>query len=143
MRATCKNSANLEQETKTTKIVTYPLLSLASSITELKDTIAGKFDQLEEILTQPNIWAQDTEEHDDASEANGDIDNSGGTTDEPPSKKSKLSSSSEVASKQTVLNSSAEKMQMQEKVDPGINPFTPKSDLIDFTLSDANRFYSV
>ena len=32
MKATCKNSANLEQETKTTKIVTYPLLSLASSI---------------------------------------------------------------------------------------------------------------
>ena len=31
MKATCKNSANLEQETKTTKIVTYPLLSLASS----------------------------------------------------------------------------------------------------------------
>ena len=27
----CKNSANLEQETKTTKVVTYPLLSLASS----------------------------------------------------------------------------------------------------------------
>ena len=32
MKATCKNSANLEQETKTTKIVTYPILSLASSI---------------------------------------------------------------------------------------------------------------
>ena len=32
MKATCKNSANLEQETKTTKIVTYPLLSLASSV---------------------------------------------------------------------------------------------------------------
>ena len=31
MKATCKNSANLEQETKTTKKVTYPLLSLASS----------------------------------------------------------------------------------------------------------------
>ena len=31
MKATGKNSANLEQETKTTKIVTYPLLSLASS----------------------------------------------------------------------------------------------------------------
>ena len=25
---------------------------------------------------------------------------------------------------------------------PVINPFTPKSDLIDFTLSNANRFYS-
>ena len=34
MKATCKNSANLEQETKTTKIVTYPLLSLASSIVD-------------------------------------------------------------------------------------------------------------
>lgn len=94
---------------------------LAASITELKDTMAGKFDQLEEILTQPDIWVQDTEERDDASEDDGDIDNSGGTTDEPPSKKSKLTSSSEVASKQTVLNSIAEKMQMQEKVDPGIN----------------------
>ena len=31
MKATCKHSANLEQETKTTKVVTYPLLSLASS----------------------------------------------------------------------------------------------------------------
>ena len=35
MKATFKNSANLEQETKTTKIVTYPLLSLASSSIEL------------------------------------------------------------------------------------------------------------
>ena len=24
-----------------------------------------------------------------------------------------------------------------------INPFTPKSDLVDFTLSNASRFYSV
>ena len=32
MKATCKNSADLEQKT-TTKIVTYPLLSLASSVT--------------------------------------------------------------------------------------------------------------
>ena len=32
MKATCKNLANLEQETKTTKIVTYPLLLLASSV---------------------------------------------------------------------------------------------------------------
>ena len=31
VEATCKNSASLGQETKTTKIVTYPLLSLASS----------------------------------------------------------------------------------------------------------------
>ena len=50
---------------------------LAASITELKDTMAGKFDQLEEILTQPDIWVQDTEERDDASEDDGDIDNSG------------------------------------------------------------------
>ena len=28
---------------------------LATSITELKDTIAGTFDQLEEILTQPDM----------------------------------------------------------------------------------------
>ena len=28
-------------------------------------------------------------------------------------------------------------------VNPSINPFTPKSDLIDFTLSNARRFYSV
>ena len=33
MKATCKNSAHLEQDTKTTKVVTYPLLSLDSSIT--------------------------------------------------------------------------------------------------------------
>ena len=32
MEFACLNSANLEQETKTTKIVTYPLLSLASSL---------------------------------------------------------------------------------------------------------------
>ena len=32
MEVACENSANLEQETKTTKIVTYPLLSQASSI---------------------------------------------------------------------------------------------------------------
>ena len=32
VKATCKNSASLGQETKTTKIVTYPLLSLASSL---------------------------------------------------------------------------------------------------------------
>ena len=31
MKAACKNSANLEQETKTTKIVTSPLFPLASS----------------------------------------------------------------------------------------------------------------
>ena len=36
MKATCKNSVNLEQETKKTKIVTYPLLSLASSINKNK-----------------------------------------------------------------------------------------------------------
>lgn len=31
---------------------------LVVSIAELKDTMAGKFDQLEETLTQPDIWAQ-------------------------------------------------------------------------------------
>ena len=31
MEVACENSANLEQETKTTKIVTYPLFPLASS----------------------------------------------------------------------------------------------------------------
>ena len=31
---------------------------LVASIAELKDTMAGKFDQLQEILTQPDIWAQ-------------------------------------------------------------------------------------
>ena len=94
---------------------------LATSITELKDTIAGKFDQLEEILTRPDIWAQDTEEHDDASEDDADNDSSRSTTEEPPSKKSKLTSSGEVASKQSVLESIAEKMQMQQTVDPGID----------------------
>ena len=94
---------------------------LATSITELKDTMAEKFDQLEEILTRPDIWAQDTEERDDASEDDADNDSSRSTTEEPPSKKSKLTSSGEVASKQTVLNSIAEKMQMHEKVHPGID----------------------
>ena len=104
---------------------------LATSITDLKDTMAGKFDQLEEILTRPDIWAQDTEERDDTSaddadndsSCTGDADNdsSRSTAEEPPRKKSKLSSSGEMASKQTVLNSIAEKMQMQEKVDPGID----------------------
>ena len=89
---------------------------LVASITELKDTMAGKFDQLEEILTQPNIWVQDTEERDDASEDDGDIDHSGSTTDEPPSKKSKLTPSSEVASKQRVLNSIAEKCRCRRKL---------------------------
>ena len=96
---------------------------LAASITELKDTMAGKFDQLEEILTQPDIWVRETEEQeqDNASEDDADIDNSGDTTDESPSKKSKLTSSGEVASKPTVLNSMSEKLQMQEDVNPGIN----------------------
>ena len=34
---------------------------LAASITELKDTMAVKFDQLEHILTRPDIWVLDTE----------------------------------------------------------------------------------
>ena len=84
---------------------------LTALITALKDTMAGKFDQLEDILTRPDIWAQDTEERDDVSVDDADNDN----TEEPPSKKSKLTSSVEVANKQTVLNSIAEKMQMQEK----------------------------
>ena len=57
---------------------------------ELKDTMAGKFDQLEEILTRPDIWAQDTKEHDDASEDDADNDSSPSITEEPPSKKSKF-----------------------------------------------------
>ena len=98
---------------------------LAASITDLKATMAGKFDQLEEILTRPDIWAQDTEERDDTSaddadndsSCTGDADNdsSRSTAEEPPSKKSKLSSSGEMSSKQTVLNSIA------EKGDPGID----------------------
>ena len=59
---------------------------LATSITELKHTMAGKFDQLEEILTRPDIWAQDTEDHGDASEADADNDSSRSITEEPPSK---------------------------------------------------------
>ena len=35
MEFACENSANLEQETKTTKIVTYPLFPLASSTVEI------------------------------------------------------------------------------------------------------------
>ena len=59
---------------------------LATSITELKDTMAGKFDQLEEILTRPDIWTQDTEDHGDASEADADNDSSRSIIEEPPSK---------------------------------------------------------
>lgn len=73
---------------------------LAASVTELKDTMAGKFDQIEEMLTKPDIWAQDTKERDDASEDDADLEISGRTPDEPPSKMSKLSSSGEVAKKQ-------------------------------------------
>ena len=43
MKATCKNSANLEQETKTTKIVTYPLLSLASSFGIIMEAKSGQW----------------------------------------------------------------------------------------------------
>ena len=93
----------------------------AASITELKDTMTGKFDQLEDVLTRPDTWAEGTEEGDDASEDDADKDSSRSTTEEPPSKKSKLTSSGEVASKQTVLKNIAEKMQMQEKVDSGID----------------------
>ena len=82
---------------------------LAASITELKDTMAGKFDQLEEILTRPDLWAQDTDERDDNSEDDADNDSSRSVTEEPPRKKSKLTSSGKVASKQTVLSSIAEK----------------------------------
>ena len=41
MEFACENSANLEQETKTTKIVTYPLFPLASSF----DHVHMKFAQ--------------------------------------------------------------------------------------------------
>ena len=88
---------------------------LAASVTELKDTMAGKFDQLEDILTRPDIWAQDTEEAEDASEDGADNDSSRSTTEEPPSKKLKLISSGEV------LKNIAEKMQIQEKVDSDID----------------------
>ena len=50
---------------------------LTASITALNDTMAGKFDQLEDILTRPDIWAQDTEERDDASVDDTDNDSTG------------------------------------------------------------------
>lgn len=55
---------------------------IAASITELKDTMAVKFDQLEHILTRPDIWVLDTEESDDASEDNADNDSGRSTTGE-------------------------------------------------------------
>lgn len=102
---------------------------ISSSILELKDTMAGKFNQLEQILTRPDIWEPEAEpeERDDAP-SDYDTDNDGGRStaeheQEPPTKKPRLTpaSSGEAASKQSVLSNIAEKMQMQEKVDPGIN----------------------
>ena len=45
--------------------------------------MAGTFGQLEEILTQLDIWAQETKEHDDVLKDDADNDNSGATSDEP------------------------------------------------------------
>ena len=72
--------------------------------------MTGKFDQLEDTLTRPNIWYQNTEEGNDASKDSADNKSSCSTTEEPPSKKTKLTSSGEVANKQTVLKNIAEKM---------------------------------
>ena len=60
MKATCKNSANLEQETKTTKIVTYPLLSLASSInvSELRVDVNKKLNKTMHV--QARCLSQDS-----------------------------------------------------------------------------------
>lgn len=52
---------------------------LDASIAELKDTMAGKFDQLEEILTQPDIWTQ-RRRRERVSEDYVDNDDNGSTT---------------------------------------------------------------
>lgn len=52
---------------------------LVASIAELKDTMAGKFDQLEEILTRPDIWTQ-RRQRERVSEDYVDNDDNGSTT---------------------------------------------------------------
>ena len=53
----CENSANLEQETKTTKIVTYPLFPLASSYKNLAYDLAHHESPIAEWLEHPtSIW---------------------------------------------------------------------------------------
>ena len=96
---------------------------LSDSITELKNTLAGKFEQLEQTLTQPDLWEHTGDGQDDLSASGTDSDGCDGhaTGDEPPTKKSKPTASVETTSKQKVLSTIAEKMQMQEKVDPGID----------------------
>ena len=53
MEFTCENSANLEQETKTTKIVTYPLFPLASSI---NNSATDQFNWLADCLMSSDVY---------------------------------------------------------------------------------------
>ena len=94
---------------------------LSESIRDLKNTLARKFDQLEQTLTQQGVWNADDEECDVLSHSNHTTESTGGSTtaDEPPSERQRSTpSSGETISKQKVLNSIAgKKMQMLEKVD--------------------------
>lgn len=73
---------------------------ISASISELKDTMAGKFDQLEQILTPSDIWEPEhkPEERDDAL-SDYDTDKDGGRIyaeheQKPSSKKPRLTSAS-------------------------------------------------
>ena len=96
---------------------------LSDSITELKNTLVGKFDQLKQTLTQPILWEQNGDGQGDLSASGPDSDGCDGhaTGNKQPTKKSMSTASVETTSKQKVLSTIAEKMQMQEKVDPGID----------------------
>ena len=100
---------------------------LSESIRDFKNTLAEKCDLLEQTLTQPDVWNADDEECDVLSDSHHTTENEGGNTtaDESnrPKKKARSNSGSgETTSKQKVLiNSIADKIQIQEKVDSGID----------------------
>ena len=96
---------------------------LSDSILELKNTLAGKFDQLEKTLIQPSVWGQDADEQDVISDSGTDNEATGSRViaDEPPAKKARLTTAPEAASKQNVLSTIAERMQAQENVDPNVD----------------------
>ena len=83
----------------------------------------SKFDQLEQTLTQPDLWEHNGDEQGDVSASGSESDGCDDHTtgDEPPTKKSRSTARVETTSKQKVLSTIAERMQMQEKVDPGID----------------------
>ena len=79
---------------------------LSESIRDLKNTLAGKFDLLEQTLTLPDVWKADDKECDvlsDSDTCHREWRWHSTTADEPPSKKAwSTSSSDETTSKQKV-----------------------------------------